>query len=61
MIGKLKSMLGFSSRKLERPKPDQITADIVIARQRNERASEKARVLLKEVLDENDRIRGSAI
>lgn len=59
MIRKLKAMLGFASRKLERPKPDPISAEIAIASQRNEAASVRARLVLEEMLARNDGLRGS--
>jgi hypothetical protein len=49
MFGKLKSMFGIMSPpKLERPAPDQITAQITIATQRNERAAANLNQLLKQ-------------
>ncbi len=45
MLRKLKDMLGFT-RKLEEAKPDAISAQIQIATERNERASERLRELL---------------
>lgn len=59
MFGRLKAMFGYS-RALERPNPDPIRAQIVVATQRNERAGENARNALAELLDRNDGIRGTA-
>lgn len=60
MLGKLKSMLGIrAARKLERPKPDLIAAELTVALQRNEAASVKARQVLEEMLARNDGLRGS--
>jgi hypothetical protein len=56
MLRKLKTMLGFSS-KSDRPSPDPIRANLVIALQRNERASEAARSLLTDMLDSNDGVK----
>lgn len=56
MIGKLKAMLGLS-RRLERPQPDPISAQIAIASQRNEAASQRAREVLEEMLARNDGLR----
>ena len=56
MFERLKAMLGFT-RKLERPTPDPIRAQFVIATQRNERAGENARQALAELLERNDGLR----
>lgn len=58
MIERLKRMLGFNNSKLERPSPDPITAEVVIATQRNVRASENARNALSELLNRNDGLQG---
>lgn len=56
MLKRFKSMLGFT-RKLERPNPDAISASLVIASQRNERASDNAKKVLIELLEANDQLR----
>jgi len=62
MIGKALTMfanLFHTAPARERPKPDPISAHLVVARQRNERASENARQALAELLDRNDTLKGS--
>lgn len=56
MIERLKAMLGLS-RRHEQPQPDPISAQIAIASQRNEAASQRAREVLGEMLDRNDGLR----
>ena len=57
MLERLKSML-FGATTRERAAPDPIRAQVVIATQRNERASENARQALAELLERNDGLRG---
>lgn len=49
-------MLGFASK--SEHKPDFVAGSVVIARQRNELAGERARDLIKELLEESDRMNG---
>lgn len=58
MLERLKSML-FGTTTRERAAPDPIRAQVVIATQRNERASENARQALAELLERNDGLRGT--
>lgn len=50
-------MLGFKTSSRERPNPDILTGQVVIAAQRNERASENARAVLNDLLSRNDNLR----
>ncbi len=56
MIGRLKTMFGLSS-KSEKVSLDPISAQIFIATQRNEAASQRARQVLEEMLIRNDGLR----
>lgn len=47
MKERLRKMFG-KGRKLERPSPDAITAQVIVARQRNERASQSFQELLED-------------
>ncbi len=60
MLKGLKTMFGIGQTR-ERANPDPITAQVTIASQRNERASEKARQVLREVLERNDALRGNGL
>lgn len=60
MLSALKQALGFA-RKLDRPKPDPIAAEVMVARQRNERAGENIRELLRETLERSDGLRGKGL
>lgn len=57
MLGGIKKMLGFKTSSRERPNPDILTGQVVIAAQRNERASENARAVLNDLLSRNDNLR----
>lgn len=51
-------MFGFGQTR-ERPHIDPIRASIIVASQRNERASENVREVLRDMLERNDIIRGN--
>lgn len=50
-------MLGFTKPAADRS-IDPVSAQVLIAVQRNEQASQRTRDLLKDMLDENDRVKG---
>ncbi len=59
MIRELKQMFGISARSTS-SSPDPIAVDLSVAIQRNARASEKARDLLRDMLERSDEIKGSS-
>jgi hypothetical protein len=58
MLKKVKAMLGFAP-KVDRPVTDRLTAQVIVATQRNERAAEKVRALLQDLASDENHMAGT--